>query len=145
MFGDGIFDNNNKLIRAKLAQIVFKDAKKLELLNAIIHPLVLDDFLAWAEKTSGADYLVYESALLFESGFNKYFDQCILVTSPKALALQRVMERDAITEEEFEARATKQLPESEKIPLANQIIINDGKRPLIPQVLNVHKRFTTST
>ena len=91
LFGEHIFNSENKLRSSDLAEIVFNDPGKLKQLNNVIHPLVLDDFLAWAKEHHDDKYIIYESALLFESGFFRHFDRSILVISPQALAMSRVM------------------------------------------------------
>jgi len=94
LFGDDIYDHKNELIPEKLAEKAFSNEGMLKQLNAIIHPLVLDDFLNWAEEHKHEKYILYESALLFESGFVEHFDTSILVTVPPELAMQRVITRD---------------------------------------------------
>ncbi len=141
LFGGEIFDEQNRLLSNKLAGIVFNNPHKLKQLNAIIHPLVLDDFISWSEKPKGGDYILYESALLFESGFNKHFDKSIFVSAPYVLARERVMHRDHISEAEFDARAANQLPEKEKIINADFVIYNDEKSPLIPRVIDLHNKL----
>jgi dephospho-CoA kinase len=138
-FGNHIFDEDNQLIPSLLAKIVFNDTSSLKTLNSIIHPLVLDDLLAWAEKYENESYILYESALLFESGFVKHFDKHILVTAPLELMQKRVMHRDHISKEEFMSRANNQMPASEKEVLSDYIINNSEEETLIPQVVSIHK------
>jgi dephospho-CoA kinase len=138
LFGESIFDHQNKLRPSVLAQVVFNDPDKLQKLNQVIHPLVLDDFLLWVKEHNNKNYIIYESALLFESGFVKHFDKSILVTSPQSIAKMRVMKRDGIAESEFMARASQQNPEKEKELIADYIIRNDESTPLIPQVIAIH-------
>jgi dephospho-CoA kinase len=132
--GNRVFDKDGKLIRRALAKIVFSDPDKLSQLNAIIHPLVFEDYFSWAGKQEDAPCLFYESALLFESGFHKHFDHCILVTAPAQLAMKRVMNRDNISRKGFLARERRQMPVSRKEELASHIIRNDEQQALIPKV-----------
>jgi len=141
LFGSHVFDENGQLITSNLAGLVFGDDTKLRQLNAIIHPLVLEDFLAWADGHASEKYILYESALLFESGFYRHFDQCIIVTTPEKLAMKRVMERDGLTADEFMTRRARQMPQEEKIPMADHIIENNEGRLLIPQVISLHDKF----
>ena len=141
LFGEDVFDEGGELIRSKLAERAFKDDTKLKQLNGIIHPLVLDDFLKWAEKHENEAYILYESALLFESGFYKHFDKSILITTPTETAMQRVMDRDGLSEEEFMARLARQMPQEEKIKLADHVLENDEKSMLIPKVIALHEQF----
>lgn len=141
LFGEKVFDKDDKLRSQVLAEIVFNDPVKLKQLNNIIHPLVLKDFFTWAENHISERYILYESALLFESGFYHHFDQSILICAPKTLTLSRVIKRDGITESDFNARANKQMHQKEKEKLADQIIQNDESRPLIPQVMALHEIY----
>jgi dephospho-CoA kinase len=141
LFGSKVFDQNDQLITSALARLAFSDETRLRQLNAIIHPLVLEDFLAWAGSHASETYILYESALLFESGFYRHFDHCILVSAPDEVAMKRVIERDGITEDEFMTRRARQMPEQEKIHLADHVIDNDGDRLLIPQVIALHHQF----
>ncbi|NQT76423.1 MAG: dephospho-CoA kinase [Bacteroidetes bacterium] len=142
LFGNSVFDHEDKLIRSELAMIVFNDPVKLKQLNAIIHPLVLEDVFLWADKHAEQKYILYESALLFESGFVKHFDKSILVTAPAGLSMQRVLERDHITKAEFLARVKNQMDQSEKEKLADFIIPNDEKEALIPRVILMHEALS---
>src|SRR5690606_37676912 len=96
---------------------------------------------SWAEAQQGAPYLMKEAALLFESGSYKKFDYTILVKSPEALRIQRVMQRDNVSEEQVKLRIQRQLPDEEKEGLADFILVNDEQRLLIPQVLELHRLF----
>ncbi len=140
-FGSEVFDTNDELRSTVLAGIVFKDATRLARLNAIIHPLVLEDFHEWAGACAGEGYLLYESALLFESGFHKHFDLSILVHAPEKLACKRVMDRDGITRTEFYERFSRQMPVDKKIPQADFIIDNNEASPLIPRIIDIHNQI----
>lgn len=141
LFGQEVFDEKNHLRNNVLAGIVFNDPSKLARLNAILHPLVLEDFLQWAHARENEDYLLYESALLFESGFHKHFNLSILVHAPEKLACKRVMDRDGITRTEFYERFSRQMPADKKIPQADFIIENDEATPLIPKAIDIHKQI----
>ncbi len=138
LFGESVFDASSKLRAAVLAKLAFKDPERLKALNAIIHPLVLEDFLKWSDRHAAKPYALYESALLFESGFIRHFDLSILVTAPAELALSRVMERDKISKADFLSRSENQLHEDEKKDRADYIIRNDESLALIPQVIDIH-------
>lgn len=141
LFGKEVFDEDDILNASLLAGQVFGNPDKLQQLNAIIHPLVLDDFLQWADQQSDSKYILYESALLYESSFHKHFDKSILVTAPTSLAKSRVLSRDGLSEEEFDARKSRQIPQDELIKRADIILENDEESPLIPRVLAIHQGF----
>lgn len=141
-FGEGVFSSEGEVLHAELAKVVFSDPQKLEDINAIIHPLVLNGFLSWAGRNSGAEYIIYESALLFESGFYRHFDKSMLVTAPESLAMRRVMARDRMTEDEFRLRAGRQMPQEKKEEMAGIILKNDESLPLIPRVIQLHEQLS---
>lgn len=125
--------------RAYLADIVFSDAQPLEDLNAILHPKVGQAFTLWCEEQKGP-YVLKEAAILFEAGAHNALDAVVVVSAPKALCVERVIQRDGSTRQEVEARMAKQMPLAEKEALADHLVFNDG-RPIIPQVEVLHKLF----
>lgn len=139
-FGEQIYQASGELDRAHLSEIVFQDKDKLDLLNSIVHPAVIRAGELWADAQE-ADYSLKEAALLFESGSYKKLDFIIMVTADESIRIQRVMERDQVTEQQVRARMEKQWPDSQKIPLADAIIINDGAESLISQVMSLHARL----
>jgi len=133
-YKDGLLD------RAFLANMVFSDKDKLELLNGIVHPIVIQEAKDWAERQI-TRYSLKEAALLFESGSYKELDYTILVTAPMDIRIQRVIERDGTTEQQVQERINKQLSDEEKLQLADFVIVNDGITPLLPQVWTLHQKF----
>jgi len=127
--------------RVYVAKIVFQDPAKLQGLNALVHPAVERHSRIWHDEMAqkGAPYSLKEAALMVESGSHRYLDALIVVTAPEALRIQRVMQRDGLTEQEVRARMSNQLSESEKLRYADHIIVNDGAQLLIPQVMRVHR------
>ncbi|MBD1422193.1 dephospho-CoA kinase [Sphingobacterium chuzhouense] len=139
-FGKQVYDIEGHLDRAYLASQVFRDKERLDKLNAIVHPIVIQHGEDWA-LSQNFPYSLKEAALLFESGSYKKLDYTILVTAPTDMRIARVMQRDTITREEVLDRINKQLPDEEKQKLADFIIVNDGLTPLLPQILPLHKQF----
>ncbi|WP_293954914.1 MULTISPECIES: dephospho-CoA kinase [unclassified Sphingobacterium] len=131
---------DGKLDRAFLAQRIFSDSAKLELVNGIIHPIVIQEAKEWAAQQKSR-YTLKEAALLFESGSYKDLDYTILVTAPLSVRIQRVIKRDKVTEGQVMERINKQLSDEEKLKLADFVIVNDGTTPLLPQVWNLHQKF----
>jgi dephospho-CoA kinase len=123
VFGQGILTNGIP-DRAKLADVVFKDAGKLKLLNNIIHPKVNDHFQCWLKSQNSAKFVIKEAAILFESGSYKDCDKIILVIAPKELRVKRVMERDHAEEKMVLERIENQWDDSRKATLSDYIIQN---------------------
>jgi dephospho-CoA kinase len=124
-----------------LSKLVFNNTDNLKQLNKLVHPRVGEDFEAFCKQNALAPYVVKEAAILFESGSYKQLDKIITVFCPLEVRIERVMQRDKISREEVLSRITRQMPEDEKLKLADYIIYNDGKQMLIPQVLALHGKF----
>lgn len=122
-FGNDVMTDNLP-DRAKLAEVVFNDAAKLQKLNSIIHPKVLEHFKNWMEEHKDAPVIIKEAAILFESGRYKDCDKIILVTAPVELRINRVMERDNTTREKVLERINAQWDDEKKAALSDFIITN---------------------
>lgn len=140
-FGGDIY-TNEQLNRSRLAAIVFNDPGKLALLNQLVHPLTIKDAREWMNRQT-ASYVVKEAALLFETGSAEGLDYIIGVWSPVQLRIKRVMDRDGLTRDEILARANRQIDEEIKIKLCDFVITNNEQELVIPQVLELHKKFIT--
>jgi dephospho-CoA kinase len=127
-----IFDENvifeGKLDRKKIASIVFNNAEKLAQLNKIIHPKVKQDFKDWLEKHKNYSFIIKEVAILFETNSENDFDAIILVTAPEKIRIERVTNRDNITENQVRERIKNQLSDEEKISKSHYIIENISKK-----------------
>jgi dephospho-CoA kinase len=139
-FGSLAFTSTGDLDTTYIANKVFNDDKALKQLNALVHPAVLADFEQWSSQQH-APYVLKEAALLIESGSYKQCDYTILVESPLALRIQRLLSRDNSSEAQIRARIANQLSEEEKAKVANYLLLNDEKHLLIPQILALHTQF----
>lgn len=136
-FGENIYENE-VLDRKQLADLVFKDPAKLELLNRLVHPPTIRDAAQWLDRQT-ASYVIKEAALLFESGSVAGLDGVIGVYTPKSLRIKRVMDRDGISREEVLHRMARQIDEEIKMRLCDFTLRNDEQCLLLPQVLDVHQ------
>lgn len=127
--------------RAYVAQKIFGQPELLQQLNRMVHPAVETHSRAWHETHQDAPYTLKEAALMIESGSHRFLDALIVVTAPEALRIERVMSRDGLTEAEVRARIARQLPEQDKIALADFAVENDGQHALIPQVWAIHQQL----
>lgn len=139
-FGEATYEND-QLNRKYLAGIVFNDPEKLELLNALIHPVTINDAEQWMQQQS-APYSIKEAALLFESGAAENLDFIVGVYAPQALRIKRVMKRDGLTADEIMKRINRQVNEEMKMKLCDFVITNNEQELLIPQVLKLHQHFS---
>ncbi len=136
-FGEDLYAGG-KLNKPLLASIIFNDNVAIKTVNNIIHPAVKRAFDKWANRQS-SPYVLEEAAIVFETGGYKYFDKNILVSAPKEMRIERVMKRSGWTKEETLSRMKNQWDESHKLPLADFVILNDGNRPLGPQISEIHE------
>jgi len=143
LFGKESYNEAGQLNRAYIGGIAFKHPKKLQKLNALVHPAVFVDGENWQQEQMilQAPYTLKEAALLYESGSHKFLDKMIVVTAPEALRIERVMKRDGLDKTAVQDRIARQMPEEEKVAQADYIINNDGQQLLIPQVLDIHQQL----
>lgn len=131
-FGSMAFENN--LYNTKyIASIVFEDNTKLQALNSIVHPAVFKDLDKFCIENKGKT-IVYESALMMETGHTHLFDKVILVTAPLELRIERVMARDKVDKAAVVKRIEKQWTDEKKRELADIIVVNINKEETLMKV-----------
>jgi dephospho-CoA kinase len=128
-FGRDILDDNEEIDRKKLGKAVFKDSKKREALNNILHPKIIEE--EWKEVSSinrknPNSLIVINAALLIESGNYKDVDIVVLVTAKVDTMIERMMMRDNFSKEEAMSRLNAQMSIKEKQRFADYVIENDG-------------------
>jgi dephospho-CoA kinase len=128
------------LNRPYLAQRVFASSDQLAKLNAIVHPAVKSDFLAWADMQSG-DYVILESAILYESGFDALVDKVVAVLAPLPLRVERAMQRDGASREQIEARIKAQMSDDELMARVDFAIVNFQLEDVEKDVVELNHRF----
>lgn len=138
-FGEECY-NAEGLNRPYLARCVFGDKDALQRLNSIVHPAVRADFRRWAEEQQSA-YVILESAILFEAGFETEVDTTLAVLAPKSMRLERTMQRDGVTREEVEQRMEHQMSDEELHSKASRTLVNLRKDYLESDVEQLHKMF----
>lgn len=139
-FGSEAYDGE-ALNRRYLAERVFNDKEALTKLNAIVHPAVMADFERWAEGEEG-NYVVMESAILFEAGLEGSFDATVSVMAPEELRLERAMKRDGATEEQIRERMRNQLSDEERCDRSTFAIVNIELDDLEDDVEQLHRRLS---
>ena len=129
------------LNRTYLAGRVFSEAQALAELNAIVHPAVRADFAAWAERQEG-DYVILESALLFDAGFDACVDRTVAVLAPEALRIERACRRDGRTPGEVRLRIAAQTDDDTLSAKADYTLVNILESDLEPAVAELHRIFS---
>lgn len=128
-----------QLNKTLLAGYLFASRAHAERVNHIIHPRVYEDFLLWADglKQQGRELVGMESAILFESGFDRAVDRVLMVYAPLEIRISRAMERDGVPEERVRERIAAQMDEELKCKRADFILTNDGINPVEPQLRQI--------
>ncbi len=131
-------DPDGSVNRATLRALIQADPTALDRLNAAVHPLVAADRAAFIESHKTAEILLLDVPLLYEIGLDKVCDAVAVVSAPTEVQRQRVLDRGAMTEAEFQTILARQLPDAEKRARANYIIPTtslEAARQAVKQVL----------
>jgi dephospho-CoA kinase len=140
-FGAGAY-TGSALNRKYLAEQVFNDPVRLELLNSLVHPVTIREGERWMQELAGRHpYAIREAALIFETRAAGQLDFIIGVYAPEALRIHRVLQRDNTTREDIHRRMRYQIDEDIKMRLCDAVIRNDEQTAVIPQVLALHERL----
>lgn len=131
---------DGELDRAYLAGAVFGHPEALADLNALVHPAVIADFEAWAKRQTG-DYVVLESAILFEAGLERHVDRTVAVVAPLELRIERTCRRDGCTAEQVRRRIAAQLDDDTLHARADYTLVNILESDLAPSVELLDRRF----
>jgi dephospho-CoA kinase len=127
-FGKEVLLPDGSLNREKLGSLIFNDKDKREKLNSIMHPAVRKEMIRqkeeWLEK--GANTVIMDIPLLFESRLQSYVDKIIVVSATPQIQRDRLMARNGYTADEAEARINSQLSIAEKEKGADAVIDNNG-------------------
>ncbi|WP_077390787.1 dephospho-CoA kinase [Mobilibacterium timonense] len=127
-FGDDLIDETGAMNRKKMRDIVFRDSKKLALLEQGTTMVLIEDLkkLSHELELKGNRVVFYAIPLLFEIGSSMEYDATWLVTADDETRIRRVMKRDGVDRENVIRIMKKQMPEEEKKKLASDVIVNDG-------------------
>ena len=139
-FNDEVYFSDGNLNKKILSYHLFKNPKALLFIETILYPKLNETFNRWCEQQN-SDFILFESAILFEKKFESQFDKIIFVSAPEDVRLQRAMLRDNCNEENVRSRMRLQWDEETKIQKSDFVIINDGKKMLFPQVVEIWKEL----
>ncbi|MCR4765564.1 MAG: dephospho-CoA kinase [Bacteroidaceae bacterium] len=124
------------LNKPMLANYLFDSASHVQQVNGIIHPVLKDYFRQWVDAQS-VPIVAMESAIIFEAGFDDAVDCIVMVVAPLEVRIERAMLRDGVSRNAIEQRVRHQIDDAEKCRKSHYAITNDGKTPVIPQVLQL--------
>ena len=130
-FGIGIQLPGGAIDRRKLGELVFSDPEKRAWLNHCLHPKVFEVYTTQVRHLCARQpdaIVVFDAALLIETGYHKKMDKVIVVYADEEHQLKRLMERDRFTHDQAVARIGSQMPLGEKRTHADYVIENTGNR-----------------
>jgi len=139
--GAHVFNLQGDIDFKALAGHIFTKKEALNYINSLIHPLVIDTYEKWKSEQITPSYLLHESAILFEHKLEKRFDKTIVIYCPEEIRIERALKRNSIDKADVLNRISNQMDDEIKNSLANFVIINDGIKMMIPQILEVHKKL----
>lgn len=144
-FGTEILQANGELDRARLGAIVFADAAKRQLLNSIVHPLVIEaqnEWLAEREAENPQGIAVIDAALMIESGGYQRFEKLIVVWCAAETQIERLMARNNLSRAEAVLRIASQMPQEEKKRYADFLIdTTEGFEATRRQTIKIFERL----
>ena len=147
-FGDEILLSSGELNRSKLGGIVFAEESKRQLLNSIVHPLVIERQNQWIEAWEKADpngIAIVDAALMIESGGYKRFERLIVVWCRREIQLERLMLRDGLSADEAARRIAAQMSQEEKKSYANLLIdTSEGFAEARRQTIEIFEQLRVS-
>ncbi|GHA90939.1 dephospho-CoA kinase [Modicisalibacter luteus] len=143
-FGPEVIDSEGRLDRRALRALVFADESERRWLESVTHPRIrqrLEHYLA-DMRASGGPYHLLVSPLLFESGQHKLVDRCLIIDVPEALQISRTVGRDTVEEAQVKAIIRAQMPRTERLARADDVIDNQGSHDdLARQVAELDRRY----
>ena len=122
--------------------MVFKNPELLKKLNSIVHPAVKAHFKNFINSYNPNTLIIYENAILFETGSDLVCDVVISVCAPLKERIKRVVERDHINEEKVIDRIMNQWPDSMRNLLSNYLVINIDKKETLLKIKNIYNILT---
>jgi len=143
LLGEPAYSPDGKYNRTFVASRVFGNDTLLNELNRIIHPRVRKDAESWVAAQKDSRYILREAAIMGKAGVQNQLDFVIVVQAPEALRIRRTLKRDPHrSREEVLAIIKSQVPDEERLKIADFVVQNDDISPVIPQVLALHRRFS---
>jgi dephospho-CoA kinase len=141
LLGSEAYNSDGEYNRTYVASVVFNNEELLRKLNAIIHPVVLQDTEKWMSERVNEAYVIKEAAIMKAAGDRNTLDYVVVVEAPVELRIKRILQRDKRSEGEIRAIIERQVSDEERNAIADFKILNDEDSALIPQIMLLHKTF----
>ena len=140
-FGEIYIDENNNINRGLLRENIFKDNKKKELLESIIHPIVKDEINEFILK-SNSIYKIIMVPLIYETKSQDFYDKIIVIDCDEDYQIKRASQRDKKSKEDIINIIKNQATREERQSIADEIILNNSSLDdLKTQVIKVHQKL----
>ncbi len=127
--------------RKRLAEAIFSSRGKREAVEALVHPAVLEDFGRWVACQRSRIVIVESAIMLDKPIFADVPDAVLTVTAPEDVRVSRVISRDSVTAGDVMRRIASQSVESDFALRADYVVVNDGSRAILPQVMEIIRKI----
>lgn len=143
-FGSSFITADGAMDRARMREAVFADPAAKARLEAILHPLIRAETEHAAEEADGI-YPVFVVPLLVESGiWKERVSRVLVVDCPEEVQIRRVMQRNALSEQQVRAIMATQASRASRLAAADDVILNDGNPEALPaQVARLHQQYAS--
>ena len=138
LFGNAVL-TDNEIDRSKLSTIVFNNISHLQMLNKIIHPMVKKIFEAWCITNKNSAYILYESAILFETNSGNNFFKTITVSAPLDIRINRIKLRNGWDEDQIKSRISNQWTDKQREEKADYTITNIDLNDTKNQIKSIYE------
>lgn len=126
------------LDRLELASLIFNNRDLLKKVNSLVHPVVFENFIKWADEQNSL-YVIMEAAILFESGASNLVDRVATVIAPVDERIERVTKRNKLSREQVMERIRNQMDDNARIKQSDYIINNAENEMIVPVILRIHE------
>ncbi len=152
LFGSRVVGLDGRLDRAELRRMIVNDEALRRKMEAILHPMILAEMMFQmdhADYAGGKKAVAVEVPLLFETGMEQYFDATIAVVAEDAMLLNRIADRDNVSQADAGKMLALQLSQKEKMARADHVIKNSGSQTELFELVDnlfaeIEKEFLTT-
>lgn len=141
LFGTETYHPDGTIDKTRLANIIFSNEQHRHALQAVVHPAVWIDFEKWCENQHGHDYVIQESALIYENNWQDRFDYILTTTCPAAEKLARVVKRDNCNEQQALQRINSQMGDEEKATRSHFVIDTGKTSRIIQHIIDINEKL----
>ena len=143
VFGDAIFDKDNRLDRKKLREIIFSEKDQKINLEKILHPKILEEVMKRLNVLSNESYVVIDIPLLFETNqYTSLISRSLVIDCKVNDQIERVKKRDGIDSSVIQSIIEQQVGRNYRIERADDVVVNEGSiEKLEESIKALHKKY----